>query len=145
MLQLIQRVLVGPQRNTEMAARGRRPDGCFKPGTAVGEASLQKAGGPSDPPTSSGDGGDVTCCDLLSLRSDSVSLASESNVFRRVSERRRAGALTQTFLSEAGNRKWRAAVGITPARQLHLHELCWVFVSLTIMLHKSVSAETHIM
>lgn len=82
MIQLIQQVLVGPQRNTEMAARGRRPDGCFKPGTAVEEASLQK-----DPPTSSGDGGDVTCCDLLSLRSDSVSLASESNVFRRVSER----------------------------------------------------------
>lgn len=122
MIQLIQRVLVGPQRNTEMAAQGRRPDGCFKPGTAVEEASLQKVGGPSDPPTfaavsasrptSSGDGGDVTCCDLLSLRSDSVSLASESNVFGRVSERRRAGAFTQTFVSEAGNRKCRAAVGI---------------------------------
>ncbi|XP_069384513.1 ankyrin repeat domain-containing protein SOWAHC isoform X4 [Paralichthys olivaceus] len=32
---------------------------------------------------SSSDGGDMTCCDLLSLRSDSVSLGSETSVSRR--------------------------------------------------------------
>uniref|UniRef100_A0AAX7V0B3 Ankyrin repeat domain-containing protein SOWAHC-like n=1 Tax=Astatotilapia calliptera TaxID=8154 RepID=A0AAX7V0B3_ASTCA len=97
------------QRNTEMAARGRRPDGCFKPGTAVEEASLQKVGGPSDPPTfaavsasrptSSGDGGDVTCCDLLSLRSDSVSLASEFNVFGRSEEDDTRSVTTSSVMS----------------------------------------------
>ncbi|KAL4003933.1 pogo transposable element with ZNF domain [Sarotherodon galilaeus] len=94
------------QRNTEMAAQGRQPERCSEPGPAVEEAVLQKAGRPSDlatfaavsasRPTSGSDREDVTCCDLLSLKSDSVSLASESNVFRRVSERRRAGAFTQT-------------------------------------------------
>ncbi|KAG7218055.1 hypothetical protein INR49_020665 [Caranx melampygus] len=38
--------------------------------------------------SSSSDGGDMTCSDLLSLRSDSLSLASDPTVSRRVSHQR---------------------------------------------------------
>ncbi|XP_056138336.1 ankyrin repeat domain-containing protein SOWAHC [Lampris incognitus] len=38
---------------------------------------------PTDPSPSSSDGGDMTCCDLLSLKSDSISLASEAAISRR--------------------------------------------------------------
>lgn len=43
---------------------------------------------PTEPSlSSSSDGGDMTCCDLLSLRSDSLSLASEPAISRTVSHR----------------------------------------------------------
>lgn len=64
-------------------------------------ADLVISGIPSDPSLSpSSDGADMTCCDLLSLRSDSLSLASEATISRTVREQHLSSSSSSNLLQD---------------------------------------------